>query len=70
MLLASTRAQLWSLGLSKEAQKEASEPKGAPLDASGEVLGCFQEAPGCARSKFYAVTYSLLWAVFSAHGEA
>ena len=39
VLLACTRAQFGSLRLSKEAQKEASEPQGAPLDASGEVLG-------------------------------
>ena len=39
VLLAYTRAQFSSLRLSKEAQKEASEPQGTPLDASGEVLG-------------------------------
>lgn len=34
-----TRAPCWGPGLSKDAQKEASEFEGAPLDASGIVLG-------------------------------
>ena len=46
------------------------EPQGAPLEASGGVLGSSKEAQGWPQSRFYAVTDSLLRAVFSAHGEA